>query len=305
MLCVLGAVAGSALLSRVSLGYPAFIFLAIVGFCLALRHFQKIPPGPRWRWVRELPNLHLKHLLIISVVWIAAGGSLLYVNYKRFGNPFEITPIQYHVAYNEAPGKPMPRGEAFLKNGSWDWDRYPAGFEYYFLPHSDNFSSQFPFLVLGKTLHARSWAEHIDYVEAETQIPLIFVGAVFLFLAGFGFVVLRRKESSPQGLKILVAASFSNWILIFGFTGFCLRYTIDLIPALTLTSFVGLSIYNATGWTPKFLKGRRFLFSTVTLALLTAYACLATYFLFILYCPYIPTQAQIDFLKLFGDIFVK
>jgi hypothetical protein len=292
-LSLLGVFAGLALNTRAPMGVACHFALAGLGLYFLWDQFKRAPAA-------RIYNFTLGQRAIILMGWIFGGLIFLSVNYERTGNPFEPAPLQRYIMFLNQDGSLNERGQGFKTYGTWRLDNLLPEFEFYFLPHANNFRSRWPFLMFSDQLDFKSYSEHMDNLEP--TIPLTLMGPFYWILLGFGvfFGLGRRKNQNGKHRGFLIFLTFSNFIpclFLLGYWGACFRYTADFTPFLIVGSALCLAFLmkEKSEWFQK----KIFFYSFAGIGLLTIFSMHLTYILHLVLNLYLPVQMREEYYKLF------
>lgn len=237
-LCGMAAVAGLALLCRVSTGVGLYAATGLLLLSMWLRGQPGSPPGDSgagearpepatWRQV-------LWPVLLLGVSAALAG----FVNYRRWGNPLLFA--DYHnYALNGTYAERYARMQA---DGFFNLHRVPFGLLYYFLPI---------WVLRGQDGHLLFEAQQARWVPEQELPPSSFVATdpLFLFLLLYAAFSLARRRSPavdralafPIGVGLAVP-----WVLLLSAIYTTLRYRLEFYPLLEFGGFVGFLLLWGT-----------------------------------------------------------
>jgi len=278
-LLILGVLAACTMLSRPNTGVGAFFVLGVIGIMLLIRYLTKNGS----KLLDRLPLFSMKQLVTLALVWFFCGSTYLYVNYKRFGDPFSGDPVTKHLQFMNKDGTLNERGQNALKHPMLHWTQLVPRFEYYFIPHADNFSSHWPFLILGNTSQTAFFADYTDYVEPATYIPLTLTAPLFLILSLLALLRWRDrfesfKTSDRHLFAILVLGNLCPCLFLMLMWSSNLRYSADFLPLLVLSSFLG-PYWLKSNRVP-ILENKRFPILFWVLGVYSVFAVHATYLVY-------------------------
>ncbi len=298
-LICLGPLAASVILSRASVGIAPFLALAILGLLLFLRFINK----QKQDFLTWVPVISFSRLALVAVVWFLCGCSALYVNYKKFGDPLNFQPLENYVVFQNEDGTFNDRGLAIAKYGVFRWDNSVPMFEYYFIPHADNFSKHWPYLVLGNTIYSHYFSSHIDYRESRTFMPLTLSAPFLLFFSLFGLFRRPRSWSAfhRDGSYLLDTLAFANLapgLILLGMWGACLRYSVDFLPALVTGTLLTFYFLKLTG--SHLLAKKKFFYSCLVMTIFSIYVVHSTLLIYTVTNPTVPFDSR----KKVYDIFI-
>jgi hypothetical protein len=229
-LCSMAAIAGSALLSRATIG---------VGLCVAIALLLLVNPmkaasiavGPIWKRALEF----VRDLVLSRSVLAPAAVLLLFavltgfVNYERWGNPLVFADYHHYIA--EYPDRVVRLQQV----GVFNPGRIPFALIYYF----------FPIWVLQRPDGQQLFYEHETRLFDAVELPpssFLLTDALLLVLLAFGVWVLARQRKLPVNwpVAIAVAAGLSvSCFFILSFDVLSFRYRIDFHPFMEFGAFVG------------------------------------------------------------------
>jgi len=184
-------------------------------------------------------KIHLGISVLIFTVFLALLGGM---NYAKWGNPFQFAPMDKNIQYMDNGGE---RAAHFLKYGPLRPDRIPQTVSYYFLPSSDNFQKEPPFIKAGKHNYFNGFTDSFDVYNEQTLpipvvFPLIFVMAVF---GMFKFVHDSVSRSEKQRIVFLwpsvIAGAVCTLCILMIITR-AIRYRGDILPLISLFYIYGM-----------------------------------------------------------------
>ncbi|HLG89964.1 MAG TPA: hypothetical protein VKZ79_22545 [Alphaproteobacteria bacterium] len=215
----LSLLAGLALLARVATGIG--LYVTVVAALVTLVRRSGTPRSSARYWVP----------LLTLALFAAATG---FVNYMRWGHPFEFMDPHNDLSYSEAsnPGA-IARIDRY---GTFNFIRLGYGLLYYFLPlwmirQSDG-------TLLFSEFHHRT----IDMVELPPSSFFI-TDPIWLALAIYMLVCLVRSWSSVKSPLAVTVLGFCLAIPGAGmllYMAYAVRYRVDFYPAIMFMAFLGL-----------------------------------------------------------------
>jgi hypothetical protein len=218
-LFALSLIAGLALLARVATGIGLYVTTVVALLTLA----------PKSAAMRKSERYWVP-LLTLALFAVATG----FVNYMRWGHPFEFMDPHNDLSYSEAsnPGA-IARIDRY---GTFNFIRIGYGLLYYFLPlwmirQSDG-------TLLFSEFHRRT----IDMVELPPSSFFI-TDPIWLALAIYMLVCLVRSwrsVKSPLAVTLLgfcLAIPGAGMLL---YMAYAVRYRVDFYPAIMFLAFLGL-----------------------------------------------------------------
>jgi len=234
-LCGMAAIAGLALLTRATIGVG--LFLAIVLLLLVNQRKAAVNAGPIRRraleFVRELCFSRSVALpaIVLALFALATG----FVNYERWGNPFEFADYHRYFYYMHRYPDRLVRLEQY---GVLNPTRIPFAAVYYFVP----------IWVFQRADGHQLFEEHETRLFDAVELPpssFLLTDAMLLALLAFAVWALVRqpKLAINRTVVVAVAAGLSVsglLIMSFGVLGF--RYRIDFYPFMEFSAFVGASL---------------------------------------------------------------
>jgi hypothetical protein len=213
----MAAVAGLALLCRVSFGLGAGLALAAI---LGMELARARSAAAR---VRLLP----------AVAILAASGLLVAgVNYARWGDPFTFMPLELQVKMHRVY---PDRTERLMQYGALNLARVPFALQYYFAPlwaWSD---------ASGRLLFQDTEVRLFDGVELPPS-SLFLSDPVAFLLAAPGLGVLWRRPqvlAEPAMARLTALALAAPTALVLGAIALSFRYRMEFYPALDLCACLG------------------------------------------------------------------
>ena len=234
---LLGGAAGLALLSRMPCGVgPGLGLIASVA---------TVAFGAGKNGRRSAPSAGVASALGVYSLLV---GFALFVNYGRWGNPLEFTPIENYVEHLADPA----RSARFKAFGALNVRRIPVALEYYFLPERGNVTGRFPFLAMpGWDPWKDRRGDTFDYMEPyNVALP---VSAPFVFLVSIvGAAAFARRPRGPEGL--LLACFAAQAILILTYMGTAMRYQIDMMPLYFVSGLLAIPAFAGRGSSATSLK---------------------------------------------------
>ena len=199
---------------------PSLLFGAVI-LLVPLAHAWRRPGAsgrPRRPW---------SLLAAAGVPLLLTGLGLMLYNYRRFGNPFEFG------QYYQMAGDRQDTVQHFSLRYLW------FNFRVYFL-QPVRWSATFPFLqqVIAMPPLPAGHAVVEEAFGILTNIPLV-------ALALAAPLILRRRLAEARAtlrwFLVAVALLFGMSALVLGlFYGICIRYEVELLPALVLLAVVGI-----------------------------------------------------------------
>lgn len=161
---------------------------------------------------------------------------LALLNYKRWGNPFEFSPMIYH---EQLIGTERGRMAAISKNFSVE--RIPETFDYYFFVSKLNFRAHAPFIDFGGPILPLK--SYFDYKEGYYSITLLLPFFVLASLVG-GYALFRGKLSAASlyiyfRLYFFIASIPALLMLMLLVMG--LRYRAEFFTVLIFSSMTGIT----------------------------------------------------------------
>lgn len=160
------------------------------------------------------------------------------LNYEKMGNPFVMMDYRYYELCQGDKG----RLELWLMSrGVVDYSRITHALTYYFIPHEEHFSYNFPFIDIGGYKNIFKFKDTwFDMVEPGSPVEItssyLFINAVIgLFLLGnvFGGI----------GLFLLLSFILSS-ATFFSFQAMSGRYPADLMPMFVVFSLASFKLIN-------------------------------------------------------------
>jgi hypothetical protein len=199
-----------ALLSRFSIGGAALAHFTVV--TAAAIYLSK---KPRISWATAARGA------AYLFTWFAP----LLVNFERWGNPFIFLPLTWNTVMHGTPVETVVKTYSLM-----NLKRLPLCFEYYFWPHSSNFSAHLPWIDFGKDFIFGSLAFLFVYVEP-TQIPVCLSSAALFVGFVAALVALAQKKMASDEVILLAAMSLPA-LMILVFVAVAQRYGADIFPVL-------------------------------------------------------------------------
>ena len=242
---LLGASAGFVLLSRVPCGVGPALVLGTTVSLVALGVWRfGAPPEPERGVGPGIAAAIVSYALLFAFA--------LFVNYGRWGNALEFTPIENYVEHLRDPA----RAERFATFGAVNPRRIPTALRYYFVPERANLSRSFPFVAMpGWDPWKNGRGDSFAYMEPfNVALP---VSAPFVVaMTALGLFAFVRRPSAVEGLLIGSFALQAGLLLSYMATA--MRYQIDLLPLYFVLGLVAL---------PSLATSRRTLAAATSVAL--------------------------------------
>ena len=213
-LCAMAALAGIALLSRVSTGIGLSVALCALLSVTALRE--------------RSPRRLLLPLLILGALAATAG----LVNTLRWGNPLVFANYRYYLYNNDFPDR-WPRTVSY---GLFNLQRVPFGIVYYF----------FPIWVLqGDDGHLLLEATQRRLLDS-TELPpasFLLTDPLLLLLMAYALWSLIRADRVVQPDRLQSAAVAAGLavpcLLMLSAISMCFRYRVEFYPLIEFGAFLG------------------------------------------------------------------
>ena len=220
-LLLLALAAGLSSFARMTMAEAPFLAL------VALMVGRKKLVGP----LIQLPDW--KATVPVFLLFGAIGAAHLGLNQMRWGDPLEFWPYKNYWSAQHDPAR-LQRAETY---GKFKLDRAPLAFEYYLLPHAENFSKKFPFIKLRATtddFHFNALEYSFDYIE-NTASPLLLNSFFLTGTAIFG-AVLTPLVVALEGpaLSMLTLAYLAAGLLYLFLPALAIRYEAEFVPLFTL-----------------------------------------------------------------------
>ena len=178
-------------------------------------------------YIRE--NAKINRRFIPYVVSFLLGPIFLgLLNKLRWNSWTTLVPLENHIATQSS----SVRLTAAQNYGNFELQRFPANFDYYFLPDMNSLSSKFPFVQLVGTRFNDSMIS-MDYVEQKLTIWFFFPLVVIVSLASIFWGTRHYSRYNPQDKRlffaitlITISAGIGTSSLLFA-PALALRYTAD------------------------------------------------------------------------------
>jgi hypothetical protein len=228
VLCSLAAIAGLALLSRVSMGMGLY---ACCGFLLLA---TALSPGHAQggRWAQILERRILLPLTILIVFAAAAG----FVNFQRWGNPLVFADYHRYLGNLDEPAR-MAR---MMQEGLFNLVRVPLSFLYYVLPLW--------------VLPGAFWTPALQSMQLRlfdiTELPPSSFLLTDALLVGFSVLAIRtlcapgyRLPLERLPIAALAAGLCVPCVLMLSAISLTYRYRIEFYPLLEFTAFIGIFVF--------------------------------------------------------------
>lgn len=218
-LCLMAALAGTALLTRVSTGVGLYVALAALLASLAIRAKSVRAPAP----------LQLLAPLLIVAVFAALAG---FVNFERWGNPMVFADYRYYLYNQDFPDR-WPRT---VEYGLFNLARLPFGMIYYFLPIWVLHRSD------GSLLFEATQRRLVDSAELPPGSFLLTDGLLLLLAVYAAVALLRASRGGPfdrWSIGALAAGFAVPCVLMLCAISMCFRYRIEFYPLLEFGAFLG------------------------------------------------------------------
>ncbi len=167
---------------------------------------------------------------------------LAFLNYQKWGNPFEFAPLAHHeqLIGNE-------RGRMAAISPSLSINRIPETVGYYFLASNTNFSFHPPIINIGNYVKFFDWT-YFDYKEGSYSITLILPFHVLGGLLGV-FILFGWKKFNLNLKKIFQLYFFISVIpalLMLMMISMALRYRAEFYDFFLFSSMIGIiNLQNA------------------------------------------------------------
>ena len=211
-----------------------FSFAVIILFTLTTLYiFYK-----KWDRKKSLFNniFEDKYLIFGWLLFVLFIATLLAFNFLKWGDPFEFYPMQYYKNWD------LPKKQEFLAHNAMNLRRIPSAISYYFLPSTDNFSSQLPFIRFGDFNYFRGLAK-LDYWEP--TLPLVITLPFYSLLTMFGLIIYIKSILNDRNLIVIALlpgaiSSLFLVLIILTLHSHSIRYTSDFMPAIVIFSLFAL-----------------------------------------------------------------
>jgi hypothetical protein len=249
---VLAFLAGICVHMRISTALGLCLATALIVLRSMAQRFSGAP-GAWYERAAEALKPNLAPILILAIFTLFAG----FVNYMRWGDPFEFANLARQVYFIEIYPDRLQR---LIEQGTTSVHRFWFGLQYYY----------FPIWLLpdesGRSIFAAWMGENLDGAEMPPS-SLLLTDALWAGLAAFGIVLLvrRRPWSDAEYTVGLAALALSiPAALMLTHIYMALRYRVEFQPALML-----LAIYGLLGLRPRLADGA----TTLRRAILCGAAC--------------------------------
>ena len=231
-LCGMAALAGLALLTRVSIGIGLSLAL---GLLLLTGLWREQSPGGASAMASRpfVPRLRSRAILwpalLLFLFFVAAG----WVNYQRWGNPLTFADYHLYIMNGLFPDR-LQRMAAY---GLFNLARVPFGLGYYF----------FPIWVLQRRDGHLLFEEHQTRLIDATELPpgsFFLTDPLLLFLMGcmIWLVFARRRDLGIDRMRALaiLCGFLAPCVLILSAISMNFRYRIEFYPLMEFGAFLGV-----------------------------------------------------------------
>jgi hypothetical protein len=160
---------------------------------------------------------------------------LAYLNYSKWGSPFEFASLAQH---EQLLG--TERGRMAAISPSLSINRIPETLDYYFSISALNFNSHPPFIQFGG--NSTPLRAYFDYKEAYYSITLLLPFHVLAGLLG-GYILFRRSKyncNSKKYFQIYFFISIIPALLMLMMISMALRYRSEFFAVLIFSSMIGI-----------------------------------------------------------------
>jgi putative flippase GtrA len=231
-LCVMGVLAGLALLTRVSMGIGLYTALALLLIVILIQSvWQGASTGPE---AKSKPSLALlwRQFLAPALVLLVFAMLVGLVNYGRWGDPLVFADYRSYLMNALYPDR-LARTEAY---GLFNLERVPFGLVYYFLP----------IWVLVRGDGQLLFEEHQRRLMDATELPpsSFFLTDPLLILvcvyAAWALLSLRRSSGVNRLHVLAIAAGLgAACLLMLSAISMTFRYRIEFYPLMEFGAFLG------------------------------------------------------------------
>lgn len=248
MLCMYLSIA---VLQDASVGYKIILFGLVCGTSIFTRPTEMLAISLLYASTLALyckkHSSYFNFRVLISVSIVCLSFSLLgWMNFAKWGNPFEFGPLKYYTLMWSPE-----QYATFKKFGVFQLDRVPEALTYYFFPHVSNLSTDFPFIQLGSSEYFKGFAKHFDYRESSLPLSISMPG--YLLLAGIGLFALIKTIFQDR-IEKKENNFFGNWVaftpsalaccipglVMLPWFALSVRYAGEFLPAITFYSVIGI-----------------------------------------------------------------
>jgi hypothetical protein len=238
--------AGLALLSR---SLTSFSLVLLFGIVFVLTLLKDTEFARRAGLAAGAPNyLGRKRFIALSLLPVAVCGAFaLTVNYYRWGSPLEFMPVEHHRLFKMSP----ERLKRFQSVAPINPKRVIHSLDYYLVPHSSDFSSEFPFLRLTPErnlgfgpafLRGGDLSRlYLDYDWVEPSVPLTLLSPLLVMFSILGLLGSLRF-GLPLSVSAVVLALLPPLLLIVSWPGLTMRYSAEFVPMLVVCSSLGAAL---------------------------------------------------------------
>jgi hypothetical protein len=185
---------------------------------------------------KRYKHLPIYFIFLISFLFLGL------LNYAKFGNIFEFSPLQYHEQLLNTE-----RGKMAAIYQALSFKRIPDAIVYYFGIFQGNLNFNAPF-IHGVFHDLVFNYYYFDYREMNYSLPLIF--PFHLMLSYFGFLSFSEYRNPLAFFKttnVLAIINFVPGFLILMITAMSLRYRGEFLPIIIFMSIFGC-IYVARNY---------------------------------------------------------
>jgi hypothetical protein len=233
-LCWMAALAGLALLTRVSVGVGLTAGLGLLLIAGLLRDYLTSSGSTK------TARPYISRLISGNIIWPALVVLLFifltgWINYERWGNP--LTFADYHLyKFNEEYTDRLARTDTY---GLFNWTRIPFGLSYYF----------FPIWVLLRPDGLLLFEEHQQRLIDATELPpssFLLTDPLLLLLTAYTAWHLLAGRRNPaidrtRTMAIMFGLT-APWVLMLTAISMNFRYRMDFYPLMEFGAFVGFLV---------------------------------------------------------------
>jgi hypothetical protein len=224
MMWAMTMAAGSAALTRPTLGYGALLGTGLVLVLVLWQGWRE----RSWDWLGSRPRLKATGLIVL----LALGGVLPFAyNYVRFGLATRMPMEKYLYA---SPGREEVTGQGRIVGQIFQLANLGPNLRAYLTPGQLGLDRRFPFFTT--KAYETEPGQKLDNVEPHASLSVTMTGVLLLGVLGLAGFVQRPP------LLTLVAGALATVVVICSCTGLSERYLQDFLPWLTLGAGMGAAM---------------------------------------------------------------